>query len=74
MGVGLVEGYCFGVVEGADLAVRGGDGVVWGRGVRRGRGRGGHGAVWFGRGWRGKRRGKMMMMMFAMVDLYWHGN
>ena len=31
---------------------------------------GGHGAVWFGRGWRGKRRGTMMMMrMFAMVDL-----
>lgn len=73
MGVGLVEGYCFGVVEGADLAVRGGDGVRRGKGVLWGRG--GHGAVWFGRGWgwRGKRRGKMTMM-FAMVDLYWHGN
>ena len=64
MGVGLVDGYCFGVVGGADLAGRGGDGVLWGRG------RGGHGAVWFGRG---KRRGKMMMMS-AMVGLYWHGN
>ena len=54
MRVGLVEGYCFGVVEGADLAVWGGDGVVWGRG----RGRGGHGAVWFGMGWGGSGGGR----------------